>query len=694
MSSKRLESDEPENLITGQTSAPPMEPRNSLVRPTDIGVSSSSADRRSVYPEAENFRAQFEQMAEIIHRCSIDASATDTEGEYVFNNEIVRDTLAAEVQTLRSQDALIGLMLLIDGEKNGTGERIPHRKIGCYKFIWPSAKSLNDSYLGPSAKDEFDAELHAKIAEVLGKSRASLLKANFKTGIFEIDASLENNVAEKLSAIPREAATLLIKHIDRRLETLLQRITVENPGKIGRNMGALEELKRTIQEKGTIDIAFGFDEVGQTDEGMWLSIRNAECAANIASIEKIDSEEDSDIRFCATDYSNSAMMKALCYAYMRLNDVLDPESDTNEVLEAWKPFFYYDQESQEIRMNPEMIGKYRKLEKYRQSKEYKQATRTREEKAAYEDRLAFFGNYYKLINIIDVLKNFTLPTFPHYIRRARNIASLIQEAEAQLRSPSADGENERRLLMQIQSEMEISLKDEGAKIVRTTRAMVKELMQSKGNIIIFGDNIEFGIHNQAGYEASAFGLLRLLGITPEEFVEMAESPDSFHRIIEEKTAALEITPEFKQQILQIGDEGTLRLRANEEKLHDMFPGDSIINADGGDETVVILNPDKCMIPAEPEASRHIQTISYYTRMDQISPMPIHQKGNRVTPAHRKQIIRYLRARGRAEVEHELMKERESAAKANLLEARESGDSAKIRAAMQQIRLNPIAIRNK
>jgi hypothetical protein len=675
--------------------------KDSLVRETFPGNdthSSHSGERRSAHPEGEKFRAQFSILADMIHRCTVDPLAKRETGEYTYNDEKITETLAAEIETLKSQDALIGLMLLLDREKKGD-KRIEKRKVGCYKLVAPSAKALNDIYLGPTAKDEFVTELHAIIAEHLGNNQASLLRATFKTGIFEIDADEENNIESKLSEIPREAANLLLKHIDKRRRSLMERLEQDGLGKIYKNIGALERLRDAITENGKIDIAFGFDDVGKTDSDIWMSIRNAECAANLAAIGNCkcpteNGNRENEPQLCAANYSHAAMMKALCFAYLSLSEAIDTASAEPKILDDWQPFFRYDPTSMEIRMKEEMIGKYRKLDQYRKSDEYLEATRTEPEKEEFEKKLSFFEAYYKLINVIDVLKNFTAGNFDAYLKRIRRIVTLIQTAETEIQSGTPNGETKRHLLAQIKEQLESSFKDEGAKIVGTTRAMVKALMQNDQSIMIFGDAIDFGILNQRSYESSALRLFNMLDLSPEDIEKMGEDMRAFHAIVEQKTAAAASAPEFEQEILRIGDTGSRQLRKNERDLLGMLSGNPTANADGGDEATVIYNAEECGTLPEEEILRKIQEASYRTKMriavvygmSRISPMPT----GSVTKEHREQIIRFLTAKHRAEIEHALIKESSISAKAQLRAAYLSGDSTKIKAAKQQSALIPIA----
>jgi hypothetical protein len=655
-------------------------------------VTESVRARRRQLPEADRFREQFRQLAEAIYRGSIDPYAENRDGEYLYDYDKVAELLKDEIETLKMSDALIGLMLLKESDK--TAEAKKHRKIGCYRLIRPSVKALNGIYFGPSATNEFINALHASIKIVLGRSRASLLQHTFKTGIFEIDASEENCVEEKLSAIPRIASDLLIAHIDRRILKLRERIMEENPEKIAENIAALEDLRKAVSGEHTMDISFGFSEIGESESDLWMAVRNAECAANIAALQYKSGDSEPGLKSAA--YSHASMMQVLCGAYLSRMKVLDPDSEEPKILDEWKPFFVIAANTKEVRMNPEMIGYHRNPEKFRKTKLYSKLTA--EDGIGFQERRDFFREYYDAVNIIDILKNFTEENYDDYLAKIRDIVWAIGLAETELAKPQHDRKKIGGRLHDIQELLEVSLKDDGEKRTGTTRSMAKRLIGAKNPVLIYGDNIGFGIGNQSSYEKSVFHLVYLLGLKSEDFLMMETHPSAADEVIRAKTEIAETDPQFKTEILKIGDEGTRILRSHEERIAKAVEGNPVRNADGGDEATIILDSITCEIPGDEELERRLRIIGNETRMriaivyglKGFETMPTFDKENGTVEArYRRTIFDFIQARERAEEAHVSLKEIEEAGKEELTDALESGDPDLIAKARRKIATRPV-----
>lgn len=591
-------------------------------------------ERRSSFPGMEAHRRLFAKIERIVRRYSIDPHATHENGEYVTDLGTIRKMLEQEVRELSNLDALIPLLRILKEKEWNLNDG--DKRIGAYRLVSPTIKDLNDYYLGPNQTDDYIEELHQKIREILGQSNARVLKWHFKGGVFIIDAdkidrSEEDErgnievLEEKLGEIQKIAREVLVVHLKKRRLLLEKKHSMKSQErlalaqkrdepnghdrqeiaekirtlskeirKLDDNISELEEMTGTIESgEKSIDIAIGLDKLRAGPANNYLSIRNAECAANIATLQKLDPDalngngKKNGVPFVyLREYSHKELFRHLIRAQHSLVRVLNDECI--EVLDDWKPFFIMDEDGY-ARMNPEMINTYRHLDKHRKSDAYK--AMTEEQRQTFEEKMTFFDRYYKTMNIVDFLKNFQAYSIDPYLSDIYGIIALISEAEKVLKEEKPDEKKMRNLLEHTSRALEVSLKNDSPveKRVKTTRAAVKSMMEPGMKVIIFGDNIGFGALNQSAFEQCAIELINMLGISNGEWQEITGQEGKIDKpkleeVLQRKLDDLHENPDFVTKMLSFDDEGTKYLRGIEEKMYRLYGGNPVIDADGGDET--------------------------------------------------------------------------------------------------------------
>ncbi|MCA9374443.1 hypothetical protein KC725_04765 [Candidatus Peregrinibacteria bacterium] len=579
-------------------------------------------EKRSTNPQEQLSRRLFDRYWKILRRYSVEPQD--------MNNAEVETFLREEVEELKGLDSAIKLQYLrqkgaIDSEKNDI-------KVGVYRLVYPKIKDLNDVYLGPNKTDDFTAELNRKITEVFNANSGHILSSNYKGGTFTINFTELNGHARdpeeflmrKIAEIHEEAKKILARHILERLKILhdtkqsliaqlsqedlneqtLQEITIRI-NKIDDNIPKIEALLDEIKNGGSkLDITFGFDNLKPDVEGALTSIRNAECAANIASL---TNGEKKRLQIYSDEDFIYAIVKTV--QYLGELNVLDE----NGIKPEWQDFFELD-EHEEIHMKGDMIRKFRKIEAYRKKSAYREMSP--EERKTFDDKITKFGNYYRKVNVVDVLKNYMVKNKDHYKKRVQRISALIVEAERTLEKSDyvrPEWHTMRQLLEQTSQELEISLKDEGEEIIKTTRAAIKSLIQTEDErsdqetLMIFGDNIGFGALNIRSYEQSILDIIYEMGFTTNDFLAMQESDEQMREVITQKVALLQKSQGIQDSILGIGDKGTQYLRHRERKIWEAFGSSGIINADGGDEIAIFVPMQVGQEISEAEIRSTLQT---------------------------------------------------------------------------------------
>lgn len=614
------------------TSIPTIHPPAPESLPIEESSEKRDLERRSAFPGMERHRRLFAKIEQIVRRYSIDPLATNEEGEYTADFAKVREFLEKEMKELENLDALIPLLRILRENEWNLNEG--DKRIGAYRLVSPTIKELNDYYLGPNQTDDYVDELHQKIQQILGEHNAKVLKSHFKGGIFIIDvARIEHDepnghsnidVLElKLGEIQKVAKEVLLSHMKKRRQHLekkqvqksMERLRLslgesgetgdqeneENVRTLSKEIHKLEENIEELQEmcamiesgEKSIDIAIGLDKLKEGPQNSYLAIRNAECAANIATLQKLEPDilngngKKNGVPFVyMREYSHKELFKHLIRAQHNLGKIVNPENI--DVYDEWKQFFMMD-ENGYVRMRPEMINTYRHVEKYRKSDEY--MAMTDEEKQAFEDKLKFFDRYYKAMNIVDFLKNFQTERMEPYLSNIYRIVGLLNASEKALTEENPDEHRIRTLLEHTSKSLEVSLKNDSPveNRVRTTRAAIKAMMEPGMKVIIFGDNIGFGALNQSAFERCAIDLIGMLNIGNDEWSTMITEDGTIDKakldvLLEKKLEALHEQPEFTRKMMAFDDTGTAYLRGVEEKMFRIYGGNPVIDADGGDET--------------------------------------------------------------------------------------------------------------
>lgn len=674
-----------ETAIPGATNKPSSGPRE-----TGNACRPGSERRAQEEPTRQLNRRLFDRIAGLIHRYSHDPLAKNEHGEYITSDEKVRALLTHEIEELKKLDPLIPLMIELATKYQYQEVESGRLQVVSYKIVNPSIKALNDVYLGPNQTDDYTEDLHAAIDAELSAHNAKLLNNHYKGGVFFVDHGPSNGHTPQEHAammqaheerIKEVAKQILIKHLEKRHDDLLERVADYSLEAIKNNQRQLRDLINQLQyNEEKVEIAFGFEDIsahGNITNAL-TSILNAEREANMVSLEHKKNKKNGrpSEKKEARKYSHEKLLVELISATLTLyNQILD---ENGKIKPEWDDFFKQNQDDI-VNMRRSMIQKYRKIEQYRESSEYRRMPP--EKRDDFERKLQVFDAYYQQINVVDVLKKTTFESMGVYIERIRSIVSFITGAERQLASETPDSELLRLCLSRSSAELEVSLKDEGYKTVHTTRASIKALMSGEEAVLVFGDNIGFAGLNQSGYENSALSLIDSLGLTGDEIqsVISTRSHDksdndkptiSIHRrelasLVRRKLRQVKDTASFQQILLSIGDEGTSYLRANQKLLTETFNGQAVASADGGDEDIVVYTKaNGCKIPEDPiqieralfavsdEAKIRIAAVYGDMRFD---TMPEYDQETGVTQQTRSQIVKLLRAHLFAEFAHRKIK---------------------------------------
>lgn len=603
-------------------------------------------ERRDTAPREQVNRRLFERVFQYVRRYSISPTEKNGEGQYRLCNEDVRNFLTAETEDLKRQDPLIKLLTLIQsGSVDPLNDDV---RIGSYRLVSPSIKHLNDLYLGPNQTDDLVYEdLNKSIEEQLGQNTGEMISSNFKGGVFVMNfsqlrngsgRSAEEVLDAKIEEIHQRAKALLRRHIDARLQALdrrrmdiTEKMSIEAADdvaanslyaqftRVDNNIKTLEKLKWEITcGDQKVDLAFGFDRIENTDlQTLFMAIRNAECAANMAIVDAFENGHRKAMMYSHESFLIEAIRTLqLLGEFDIVEKIQTKKGHESRIREEWKKFFYHDEKGY-VRMRPDTINIYRRLEKYRTSSDYQ--SMTPKQQSDFEQKMKKFGQYYMRINIVDVLKKFQEPNMEQYLSTASRIASLIARAEEAL-TPDENGfykyEAMRPLLEETSEVLERSLKDEGENIIRTTRASIHHMMQPGQKLIMVTDNIGFGAINQASYEESVNKLVKLLNISNKEWDVISRDPQRLKLVVSKKLKKLRHDPTFTKTILGIGDLGTKHLRHNERRAHQLFGGPATVDSEMGDESKFYFQTEENpLIPDDEEQlKRRLLHFSMETKM--------------------------------------------------------------------------------
>lgn len=326
---------------------------------------------------------------------------------------------------------------------------------------------------------------------------------------------------------------------------------------------------------GEVDTLRGVEEAEDGEEGVDSVRKNGDSMRSVV-------QEFNYVHF---------LMDLVRARYEMNSEVLQKSGDGSNVLKPeWESFFYLDANGN-IRMLPDMIMQFRKE---RISREY-----TGELKDDPKKR-RIFAKYYDKVNVIDILKNFRLESSDHYLERVNGLLDLADRIKASLSNEGTVTSDLLALAKEADSELDILVKDEGEKIVRTTRSALGNLFGGENTGVLFADHVGFGGTNQADHERITIELIDMLNFTPEELVSIANNPDGaqkavqWHLLIKGKFDAIRrnrgLYEKFVRLMLSVGDEGTRHIREVERKFAELFLGigaESAISV-GGDEATVFV----------------------------------------------------------------------------------------------------------
>lgn len=676
-----------ESPIPGnETSKPSSGPRATL------SIHPGSERRGLDEPAKQLSRRLFDRISAIVHRYSHEPLDKNEQGEYITSDEKVRKLLTQEIEELRKLDPMIPLLLELESKYQNQPVEANRLQVVSYKIINPSIKELNDVYLGPNQTDDYTEDLHSAIDVELSAHNAKLLNNHYKGGVFFVDHGPSNGHTPEQHAVMMQAheerikelaKMILIRHLEKRHDDLYERVADFSLGAITENQRQLKDLIAQLQaNKEKIEIAFGFEDINANGKPIdtLASILNAEREANMIAEEHKSNKKNGrpTERKEARKYNHEKLMVELISATIELYQrILNGDG---ELKPEWSNFFKQT-DTLAINMRKSMIQKYRKIDQFRESGEYREMSPADCED--FERKLKVFEDYYRKINLVDVLKKTTFENTDTYLARLQRIAGLIKSSESKLAEGKPDTESLRIALCQTSAELEVSLKDEGMKTVHTTRAAIKALMAGSGEeaIIAYGDNIGFAGLNQSGYENSVLSLIDSLGLTDEE-IQSVLSPRTSEKtdddkppmninlrklrtLVRRKLRPIKNTPEFQQILLSVGDEGTRYLRDNQAYLSSAFNGKAIASADGGDEDIVVYTKaNGCDIPDDPLAiertmfniskNAKIRIAVVYGDMS-FTPMPDYDPEVGVTPEARFENVRHLKGGQFAEFGHRRIK---------------------------------------
>ena len=491
-------------------------------------------NRQSGLQGAEK-RDLFAKIEGICRRYSIDLQKAPIEQ--------LEELLAQDCEELKNLDPLSSLKAT---EKK---ESIIGRELVAYRFTFPSIKALNDNYLGENDTNTFMRELHGKVHTLEGLGTP--IKTQFKGGFILAKAEYQENDYNLYKRLEKEATAILIEHLRKRL-TYLQ--TLEQEPQIETNTANIQALLTKLETgELTAELTFGVAdpiEEGMDDNAMSELLLNAERGANIAKLrrEYIPKEAKEIERSNIHRFNKKHLYGDLKRATENIRKIALNEDET-EIKDEWKFFFEFGSDGK-LYMTEEAITLKRKPEKLKEKPQHKDRD--------FLERLETFSFYYATINTIDVLKNYRTENINQYFERTTEIATLIRETENILATPNGEGDRERliSLLARASKQLELSIKDEGQKICKTYRALIKAVLEGKPDkILVFGDIIGFGVTNMRGLEKAA------------------------HKIAANEEA-------YEPIKLAIGDEGTQIIRLSEEELYETLDGEEelvILNSEGGDE---------------------------------------------------------------------------------------------------------------
>jgi len=356
-------------------------------------------------------------------------------------------------------------------------------------------------------------------------------------------------------------------------------------------------------EKGAkptkIEVSFGSDKLETRDpKESSACIRNAEVAANMSKKRyevdrnrKKDAKNDNDElpeelrkRGFFQEYKDEYLKRDIIRGYQDLEEsILDENGDIKSEYED----VFYPRDGR-IYMRGKMIIAHRK-------KDYSHLSGLSAEDL--EEVKKVFGRYYDTVNLVDSLKNFRLQKFDHYIKRIQSIIGVLRDAETAVDDKKTPINTLRKCLAATSRELELSVKDEGRGVLKTTRSEIKFLMQEGEKLMLALDHIGFAKLNMLG-----------LQIYIEDLLEVYEKIGTDNKA------------ELADNSLEGGDAGSEHLRNIDEVLSRIFsivksrPKDANLNVSGGDEIGITLRGEHLKLDIETKLKLIAIAASCWVRM--------------------------------------------------------------------------------
>ena len=441
------------------------------------------------------YRALFEKALWICYRYGVDLQSLDSHK--------LRNLLAKELEGLEEIHPYVALHRTLVNPDNNFDLETGNLSYGVYSLSEPSIKDLNgDDLLGYQGTNNFIADLNTQIAKALnGSGSVKVLSKNIRGGGFlcnldllvldgDTDGALEV-LRRKSKGVQDVAKNVLIQHLQARIDELTREANKEvmRAGvEINRELEIhtlntrihnLEEfLGRVRDGSKMVHIAFGerlLSAVHKDSEALFRAMMSAKYASRMAILRTqpgyIPEDAGEYERSNWQRFNYGHMLSTLLRMRAELEEVvLDSSGD---ILDEWKPFFKFN--DGQLSMTREALLYYRahRKEAFGDIRDFPGKNRE-----TVDDRLAFFDRYYQVINVIDELKGFTAKNLPDFFVRVDEILSIIGHAQELIESASDDCEALIDLLQRAADQQEISMRDTGKRIMRTTRGALRELLVS------------------------------------------------------------------------------------------------------------------------------------------------------------------------------------------------------------------------
>ncbi len=288
--------------------------------------------------------------------------------------------------------------------------------------------------------------------------------------------------------------------------------------------------------------------------------------------------KDNGRRALAQEFSFDYLVKDMYKARsMLLHKVYDVAH--NRIMDDYQDFFHI--EDGRVRMRKSVINQFRK-----------ERLGSRFSSPFDNDGMRdVFETYYEAVNMLDILKPFCVENTGAYEKYVEKAVGLIQQLKVDMNV--VDEKRLRSLAKEVADFLELSVKDEGSKIVSSIRGAIKNLLSSSGRGFVFLDHIGFGGENQSDYEGKMLEILDVIFQQNDGILARQAASDS-EGFMSEKIVSLASNGGIKtveRFVLQAGDAGTAKIRSAERDIRKALrkEGLNVSVLPGGDEGTVIIS---------------------------------------------------------------------------------------------------------